>query len=131
MLAVLREAFATHPALPPGMPEERVEALLALMLDVFGGAERIYLHGIRRDGVLACIAFSLEAGYEPKDPVIREVLGLDRESTVVFVDGQRRPRAQAVGAVRCACGQWYVSNHPRRRRCFGCSPFGGRRVVDV
>ena len=66
VLAVLREAFATHPALPPGMPQERVEALLALMLDVFGSAERIYLHGIRRDGVLACIAFSLDAGYEPK-----------------------------------------------------------------
>lgn len=63
--------------------------------------------------------------YEPKDPGIREILGLDEESLVLFLDGQRRPRAQAVGAVRCACGQYFISNHPRRKRCFLCGPYRG------
>ena len=84
----------------------------------------------RQDQVSVALVYRVarEPGYEPKDLEIRDILGLDRESAVVFVDGRTRPRAQAVGAVQCACGQWYVSNHPRRRRCFKCSPFRGKVV---
>lgn len=65
--------------------------------------------------------------YEPQDLAIRHILGLNGEAQVQYLDGRQRPRAQAVGAVPCACGQWYVSNHPRRGRCFVCSPYRGRR----
>jgi len=67
-----------------------------------------------------------EPGYEPKDELIREILGLDPESPVTFVDGQHKPRAQALDVTPCECGRYFVSNHPRRRRCFVCSPYRGK-----
>ena len=83
--------------------------------------------GSREQVSVACVyRVAREPGYEPRDLEIRSILGLDRDSPVVFVDGRTRPRAQAVGAQRCGCGQWFVSNHPRRRKCFRCSPFRGK-----
>lgn len=66
--------------------------------------------------------------YEPKDGGIRLALGLPEAATVTYVDGRPRPRAQALDVLECGCGRWFVSNHPRRKRCFVCSPYrGGRR----
>ena len=81
-----------------------------------------------RDQVSVALIYRVarEPEYEPKAPEIRGILGLDQESPVVFVDGKSRPKAQAVGVQRCGCGRWFVSNHPRRRKCFVCSPFRGR-----
>jgi GNAT superfamily N-acetyltransferase len=64
-MEVLTPAFATHPAFAPGTPTATVEALLGLMLDKFGQPGQAYLHGIRREGALACAAISLDLRNEP------------------------------------------------------------------
>ncbi len=65
-MAVLREAFATHPMLPPGTSARTTERLMELMMDTFGRDETAALHGIRLEGTLACVALTLDAGSEPK-----------------------------------------------------------------
>jgi GNAT superfamily N-acetyltransferase len=65
-MGVLREAFATHPMLPPGTPPKTAERLMALMMDTFGRHETAALHGIRHEGKLACVALTLANGFEPK-----------------------------------------------------------------
>jgi len=75
-------------------------------------------------GTLCRIA---ERAYEPKRPDIRRCLGLPIVSTVVVVGGESIPDgAQVYRADVCPCGQWYISNHPRRKRCFICSPYRRR-----
>ena len=66
ILGVLRQAFAKHPMLPPGTPVQTTEAMLELMIDSFGGKGKAYLYGIRKEGILACVSFSVDAHYEPK-----------------------------------------------------------------
>lgn len=65
-MGVLREAFATHPMLPPGTPAQKAERLMALMMNTFGSHDTAALHGIRRDGALVCVAMTLANGCEPK-----------------------------------------------------------------
>lgn len=65
ILAVLTPAFASHPLFAPGTPLAKVEALLTLLLDAFCRPGQALLHGIRRDGVLACVSLSLDAWREP------------------------------------------------------------------
>ena len=65
-LDVLKEAFASHPMLPPGTPQATADALLRLLMDTFGHAEDAWLYGIRREGTLACVSFSLDSRGEPK-----------------------------------------------------------------
>ena len=65
-MAVLREAFATHPMLPPGTPARTTHRLMKLMVDTFGRDESAALQGIRVDGALACVALTLAHGTEPK-----------------------------------------------------------------
>jgi GNAT superfamily N-acetyltransferase len=65
ILDVLRQAFATHPMLPPGTPAKTTERMFGLMLDTLGNTDRAYLHGIREEGRLACVAFSLDAQFKP------------------------------------------------------------------
>jgi GNAT superfamily N-acetyltransferase len=60
-LSVLKQAFADHPVLPLDTPAKTREALLRLMLDTFGRADNAWMHGIRKDGSLACVAFSLDS----------------------------------------------------------------------
>lgn len=69
-LAVLRQAFQSHPILPPGTPPQTAEGLLKLILETFGESGKAWFHGIRKDGVLACVALSLEANYEPQGLVL-------------------------------------------------------------
>jgi GNAT superfamily N-acetyltransferase len=65
-MAVLREAFATHPMLPPGTSAKTAERLMVLMMNTFGRHETAALHGIHREGTLACVALTLPNGLEPK-----------------------------------------------------------------
>lgn len=65
-LGVLKHAFAHHPILPASAPLETSEAILALMLDTFGGTSKAWLHGLRMDNTLACVAFSVDAQFEPR-----------------------------------------------------------------
>ena len=65
-LNVLKQAFADHPVLPPGTPLKTREAVLKLMLDTFGSAENAWLHGIHKDAVPVCVAFSLDSQSEPQ-----------------------------------------------------------------
>jgi len=65
-LKVLKEAFASHPMFPPGTPQATTEAFLELIIDSFGHAEEAWLYGIRREGILACVSFSLDPRSEPK-----------------------------------------------------------------
>ena len=57
--AVLQQAFATHPMLPPGTPARTTERLMGLMMDTFGRDETAALHGMRMEGTLACVALTL------------------------------------------------------------------------
>ncbi len=66
ILVVLKQAFATHPILPPNTAIQTTEAMLELMIDSFGGTEKAYLYGIRKEGMLACISFSVDSHDEPK-----------------------------------------------------------------
>ena len=65
-LGVLKQAFATHPMLPPETPIETTEALLELIIDSFGAGENAHLYGIRKEGTLACVSFSVNPHHEPK-----------------------------------------------------------------
>lgn len=68
------------------------------------------------------IAMGIEPGRK-----VRCALRLPAVSTVIVVGGASiPPGAQVVSAARCECGQWFVSNSPRRKRCFICSPFRGK-----
>lgn len=69
-MAVLREAFATHPMLPPGTPARTTHRLMKLIVDTFGRDESAALHGIRADGRLACVALTLDHGAEPGGPAL-------------------------------------------------------------
>jgi GNAT superfamily N-acetyltransferase len=64
--AVFREAFATHPMLPPGTSAKTSERLMELMTDTFGRHKTAALHGIRQEGTLVCAAMTLANDSEPK-----------------------------------------------------------------
>lgn len=66
ILNVLKQAFATHPMLPPDTPIEKIQALMELILDSHCHAERSYLFGIRSDTQLVCVSFSGDSQQEPK-----------------------------------------------------------------
>lgn len=64
--------------------------------------------------------------YQPPVKVL-QALGVEITATVVVVTGGEVPQgAQVINASRCECGQWYISNHPARKRCFICSPYHKR-----
>ena len=84
-LAVLKRAFASHPFMPEGSPPEATDALLDLLFDTFGQTDRAWLHGIRMDGQLACVAFSYDAHYTPP---LRSFLSFARRLGGIF--GWRR-----------------------------------------
>ncbi len=76
-LVVLNYAFADSPMLPAGTPPETREALLNHIIDTFSGSGKAWLHGIRTDGTLACVAFSYDTRIDPKGfALIRFFFGL-------------------------------------------------------
>lgn len=78
-------------------------------------------------GVSHGTAARIGSGWEPREAGLRRVLGLPAWRVRVEVVGGVVPEgSQVVGAVACgSCGRWYVSNHPKRRRCYACSPVRG------
>jgi hypothetical protein len=57
-------------------------------------------------------------------------LSLPPEATVVVMGGgDVPPGTQVLGACYCSdCNAGYVSNHPRRKKCFTCSPIQKGKV---
>lgn len=73
-------------------------------------------------GINRAMARLLGLGYEPGKKV-RAELGLPPSSVVVVIGGGIVPNgAQTIRALQCACGQWYIPNHPLRSHCFICRP---------
>lgn len=50
---------------------------------------------------------------------------------IVPVAGFIPEGALAFEARRCVCGQYFVPNHWRRKYCFACSPYKGRKNGSV
>lgn len=76
-------------------------------------------------GVSKGLAYRIAVeGYEPKSAALRRKLHLPLPTArVIPIDGAIPDGAQAPGAKWCViCGRSYISNHPRRRRCYDCSP---------
>jgi hypothetical protein len=65
-------------------------------------------------------------GHEPGKKV-RKILNLPQSAIVNIVSGTIPDNTQALNAVRCSCGQWFITNHPRRFKCFSCSPYKGSK----
>ena len=80
-------------------------------------------------GLNKAMARLIATGYKPGKK-IRKVLGLPDFASVVIVGvGDVPPGTQVIKADKCACGMWYVSNSPRRKRCFICSPCKRKSVI--
>lgn len=77
--------------------------------------------GIPR-GTLCRIA---KGGYEPQKTEMRQRLGLPPISSVTPVEGEIPGGSLSIGARQCECGRWFISNSPRRNKCFICSPYRG------
>lgn len=73
-------------------------------------------------GVNKAMARLLANGYNPGKK-IRQILNLPDVAEVVVVFGVVPNGTQAIKADQCPCGQWFISNHPRRKKCFKCSPY--------
>jgi hypothetical protein len=60
--------------------------------------------------------------YSPP-PSVCKILGIAVISEVQVVSGSIPPGSQSLGASYCIrCGKPFIPNHPRRRKCFTCSP---------
>lgn len=103
-----------------------------------GHRERLnYLHGIgmswreiaRLDDYKPIPAGSLNrfAKHDYLAPKWCIRLGIPVEGKVQVIFGVVPDGAQVIGAQECDCGQWFISNHPRRSKCFICSPYKGKR----
>jgi hypothetical protein len=62
-------------------------------------------------------------GQFPTDPIKRKVLGLSEHKNVTVIFGEVPDGTQVIQAQLCECGQFFISNHPRRSKCFICSPY--------
>jgi len=72
--------------------------------------------------------YRIAHGYQPK--TIKLLLHFDLplpEARVIAVAGIVPDGTQTIGALRCVCGDWFIPNHPRRRKCFVCSPYRKRK----
>lgn len=70
-------------------------------------------------GVSGGLIWHIERGHNPTDPEIRATLGLSPPLG---------PETQHRGVFYCSeatCSIPFIPNHPRRRKCFECSPFRG------
>jgi hypothetical protein len=79
-------------------------------------------------GINRAMARLIALGYEPGKKV-RNALNLSPSATViVFGEGDVPDGSQTIRAIQCACGQWFIPNHPARTHCFLCRPARGKRV---
>jgi hypothetical protein len=78
-------------------------------------------------GINRAMARLIALGYEPGKKV-RNTLNLTPSATViVFGEGDVPDGSQTIRAAQCDCGQWFISNHPRRKHCFLCRPYASSR----
>ncbi len=100
---------------------DTVQAELKVCYDTYGSWRRIsslsQYRGIPA-GTLCTIA---NTGYVPKKWYPR--FGIPLPANVIAVVGVIPNGSQALFALQCPCGQFFISNHPRRRKCFVCSPY--------
>jgi len=78
-----------------------------------------------RYGIHPNMARLIAKGHQPGNK-IRAKLGLPPRSAVVSVNGKVPGGSITLGAHQCKCGQYFISNHPRRQKCFICSPYRGK-----
>jgi len=70
-------------------------------------------------------------GRDPKDMRVRQLLGLPLPTAhITVVIGYVPEGSMSLGAWRCDCGQWFISNSGNRRKCYICSPYKGKRRKD-
>ena len=60
-------------------------------------------------------------------PKWRGRLGLPEQAKVESINGSIPDGSVSLGALLCGCGRWFISNHPRRKRCFVCGPYRGKQ----
>lgn len=78
----------------------------------------------RKLGISKPQAYRIAHGdYIPRSPKLCRKLGLPVLSARVRpIDGAIPDGTQALGARSCVrCGASFISNHPRRKRCYACS----------
>jgi hypothetical protein len=94
-------------------------------------ADQMTWQDIAKDyGVNRAMARLIALGYQPGKK-IRNVLKLSPSATVVvFGDGEVPDGSQTIRAFQCACGQWFIPNHPARTHCFLCRPSGRKRIMS-
>ena len=68
--------------------------------------------------------------YDP-GPRIRFRLGLPIKANVIVLEGIVPEGTQVISAQQCPCGDWFISNHPRRIKCFICSPYKKRKQARI
>lgn len=64
----------------------------------------------------------------PVDHEIRRRLGLSPSSDVILLEGEHLNGATLLAhhiKICPECGQPYIPNHPKRNKCFICSPYRG------
>lgn len=78
-------------------------------------------------GINKALARLIANGYEPGRKA-RKILGLPAYAEVIVISGEELPAgAQVISASFCrACGRPFISNHPRRKKCFICGPYRKR-----
>lgn len=73
-------------------------------------------------GINRAMTRLIALGYQPGRK-IRLALGLAPSASIVVMgEGMVPDGAQAIQALQCSCGQWFIPNNPARTHCFICRP---------
>ena len=67
-------------------------------------------------------------GVFPKRAEKRIALGLPPRFAVILIgEGTIPDGSQTIRALQCCCGQWFVPNTAKRKKCFICTHFRTRK----
>lgn len=58
---------------------------------------------------------------------IRRKLNLPAYAQVIAIAEEIPEGTLVLKATLCPCGQYFISNHPRRKKCFQCSPYRAKK----
>ena len=113
-----------------------IERLIAEIQDKRDAGESYHsigqYYGVNK-GIIWAI---LNSDYEPQDNSTRRRLGLPVSPTVNFFKqdewewvrvGMKQVQLQALSVRECECGQYFIPNAPKRRKCFICTPYRSRK----
>ena len=69
--------------------------------------------------------------YQPGRKVAA-ILGVEPRTNVklVVLTGAVPDGAQTISAIQCECGQWFIANTPRRKKCFKCNRYRGKHSLN-